>query len=579
MNVLGYGFRILVVDDDPDIQRFLGRNLSDLGFEVEIYKTLASISHRCVVKDYDIILIEENLYDGSGLLLCEHIQEQEVDCALVLMSGYADFASTIEAIRLNVSDYLIKPIYKSDLVTCLGRVVKHLQLSRQNQILIEELKQKNRELASLMVRDSLTQLYNHGYLQQALKREIARSERHGIEFSVAMVDFDRFRVINESLGHLTGDQLLREFGSLLLGRGTKGEFSFRMIKGEIAARYGGDVFGFIFPETSKAGAVDKLESLRHSIKTRNFHINNIPIVTLSIGLATFPEDARDGKGLIMAADTALSMAKYTGGDRVVGYSTALGNQRVPDRDHETIKAQALGRSLANGFFDFVYQPIVDVEQWSVYAYEALCRPTDREFVDVKDLLRTAVRSGRVCDLGRILRKLALRPLPYLDREIKLFINIHPQDLNDPQLFEIEPEIKEFASRIVFEVTETQEIEDFGRTRDQIHQLRSHGFKIALDDLGSGYSGLNSLASLEPNYVKLDMELIRGIKTNSRAARLIEHIIEYCEDEQLATIAEGIETEDELDVVVKLGLKYVQGFLTGRPSPPFCQISQRPSTGN
>jgi EAL domain-containing protein (putative c-di-GMP-specific phosphodiesterase class I) len=130
---------------------------------------------------------------------------------------------------------------------------------------------------------------------------------------------------------------------------------------------------------------------------------------------------------------------------------------------------------------------------------------------------------------------------------------------------MESHLSPWAERLVFEVTETEAISDAARARERIQRLRAYGCRVALDDLGSGYSSLNLLAQLEPDFVKLDMELVRGIEREGRVARLIQHLLEFCRGEGLVTIAEGIETEAELHVVRELGVDFVQGFLVGRPS--------------
>jgi len=123
-------------------------------------------------------------------------------------------------------------------------------------------------------------------------------------------------------------------------------------------------------------------------------------------------------------------------------------------------------------------------------------------------------------------------------------------------------------RIVLELTEAAEVSNFARARERVAALRAAGFRIAVDDLGSGYSSLNSLALLEPDFVKLDMAMIRGIEEGGRAARLIKHILEYCRGEGMRAVCEGIETQEELRVVAALGVSLVQGFLLARPGPPF-----------
>jgi EAL domain-containing protein (putative c-di-GMP-specific phosphodiesterase class I) len=140
----------------------------------------------------------------------------------------------------------------------------------------------------------------------------------------------------------------------------------------------------------------------------------------------------------------------------------------------------------------------------------------------------------------------------------------------------------WAKRVVLEVTETEAIRDYPRARARIQQLRDVGYRVALDDLGSGYSSLNLLAQLEPDIVKLDMELVRGIERGGRTARLVQHLIEFCRGEGFTTIAEGIETDAEFRAVAELKVDFVQGFLLGRPEPPFSSVrpleeQQRAST--
>ena len=161
----------------------------------------------------------------------------------------------------------------------------------------------------------------------------------------------------------------------------------------------------------------------------------------------------------------------------------------------------------------------------------------------------------------------------LSEDKVLFINLHPQDLDDPVLLQPEAELGRWASRIVYEIIETEAIRDLKRARKQIDALRAHGFRIALDDFGSGYTSLNCLAQFEPDFVKLDMELVRGIENDSRSARLIRHLLDFCRGEGIVVIAEGIETPQELHVVTDLGVPLIQGYLFARPAAPFCDVTR------
>jgi EAL domain-containing protein (putative c-di-GMP-specific phosphodiesterase class I) len=154
----------------------------------------------------------------------------------------------------------------------------------------------------------------------------------------------------------------------------------------------------------------------------------------------------------------------------------------------------------------------------------------------------------------------------MDPGLSLFINVHPQELNDPML--VSGEWLEGADphRVVLEITETESLRRLSRIREILTQLRDIGFRVALDDLGAGYAGLNSLATLEPDIVKLDISLAHAVQTDPRAARLIKHIVEFAGDEHMLVVAEGVETDAQRDVLTELGCHLVQGFLIGRPGP-------------
>ena len=410
-----------------------------------------------------------------------------------------------------------------------------------------------------------------------LLQEITRSQRYLHSFALALLDIDSFRAVNEKHGHAVGDRILREVATLLRSKTRKSDVSFRMLEQMVAARYGGDVFALILPETDRAGAAHKLSALRESIKTQDFGLGDGMMLSTSAGFACFPEDAHDRENLLDAASRALRACKRSGGDQLIAYTQELGALDHVGAGQAAAAAKALGRALAQDAFKFVYQPIVRVSDDSLFAYEALCRPADGAFKHVGELLETAVRTGRIRELGRSLRRIVVKPMDSLPDSVVLFVNLHPQDLGDDQLLEAEASLIPWAKRIVLEVTETEAIRDYERARTRIQSLRSHGFRVALDDLGSGYSSLNLLAQLEPDFVKLDMELVRGVRHAGRTARLVQHLVEFCRGEGFMTVAEGIETQEELASVAELGVDLVQGFLLARPQPAFCGWSGRPTS--
>ncbi len=215
-----------------------------------------------------------------------------------------------------------------------------------------------------------------------------------------------------------------------------------------------------------------------------------------------------------------------------------------------------------------YQPIVSVAEQRVFAYEALVRSDELLLQTPSDLLDAAERLGRMHDLGRAVRRSAAavsigRP------DLTLFVNLHPHDLEDPDLFANEGALTPMAPRIVLEITERASIERVRGVTKKIARLKELGFRIAVDDLGAGYAGLNSFVHLEPDFVKLDMALIRGVDQSERKQRVIRALLRLCRDELgMRVICEGIETSAERDTLLEQGADLLQGYFYARPAAAF-----------
>ncbi|MCA9639849.1 MAG: EAL domain-containing protein, partial [Myxococcales bacterium] len=214
-----------------------------------------------------------------------------------------------------------------------------------------------------------------------------------------------------------------------------------------------------------------------------------------------------------------------------------------------------------------FQPLVSAKQRTVFGYEALLRTQGCSLYEPAAVLTAAERLNAVWALGRAIRAHVARQLARTEASSVMFVNLHPWDLMDPELFAEDAPLTAYAERVVLEITERAALDRVHDTQGRVGLLRSFGFRIAVDDLGAGYAGLASFAQLEPDIVKLDISLVRGIHGSLVKRRLVSSMVTLCQELGALVVAEGIETEAERDVLVDLGCDLLQGFRFAKPGPP------------
>lgn len=247
----------------------------------------------------------------------------------------------------------------------------------------------------------------------------------------------------------------------------------------------------------------------------------------------------------------------------------LGNARPEAGDRAGLEV-TLDRAIASLWM--AYQPIVDVSTRTVFGHEALLRSREPALPHPGAVLDAAERLGRVQDVGRAVRREAPGPMAEADASTLLFVNLHSSDLTDETLSSADSPLTAIASRVVLEITERASLDGVTDVRGKVAELRRLGFRIALDDLGAGYAGLTSLAELEPEFVKLDMSLVRDVHRDPVKQKLVQSMIKMCREMGIQVIAEGIEVAAERDAIVGMGCNLLQGYLFARPGPAFPEVS-------
>jgi EAL domain-containing protein (putative c-di-GMP-specific phosphodiesterase class I)/CheY-like chemotaxis protein len=254
------------------------------------------------------------------------------------------------------------------------------------------------------------------------------------------------------------------------------------------------------------------------------------------------------------------------------YVEAFGSGRFRVGDRAGVDAM-LDRALSSLWM--AYQPIVRATDSSVFAYEALMRADEPMLPHPGAVLDAAERGGRLEDVGRAVRDSVVVGARTAPEGWLFFVNLHPEDLLDETLYLVGSPFASLAPRVVLEVTERASLDHVVGLHDRIAALRALGFQIALDDLGAGYAGLTSFTQLEPEFVKLDMSLVRDIHLNPIKRKIVRSMVQLCQDMGKRIIAEGIESIAERDVVADLGCDLLQGYFFAKPGRPFPSVAMRP----
>jgi EAL domain-containing protein (putative c-di-GMP-specific phosphodiesterase class I) len=303
----------------------------------------------------------------------------------------------------------------------------------------------------------------------------------------------------------------------------------------------------------------------------------------------------DGIGLLRAAramDASIPFLLMTGVPTVETAISAIEHgaikylQKPFDVDHfVSVVTEALNRrdggpdlpalhrrlDAAMAQMSLAYQPIVRVSTGTIVAYEALLRTAAPDIRGPLDILELAERTSRLFEVGRAVRARAATDMAALDESVLLFVNLHPADIEDPDLYSMSSPLAANSKRVVLEITERASVSHLASLDGHTHALRSMGFRIAVDDLGAGYAGLTTFARVKPEFVKLDASLVRDIHSASTQQLVVSSVMDMARELGSQVVAEAIETAKERDALRALGIDVMQGYFFARPAKPFVTL--------
>jgi len=401
--------------------------------------------------------------------------------------------------------------------------------------------------------DPLTKVYNRQYLFDFLRHINIE------DYQILMLDIDHFKKVNDTYGHDVGDIILASVSARV---------SALIRKKDSFIRYGGEEFILLLykqtPLQCQEIAQEIIESISLHPVVAKEHIVDL---TMSIGVNPFPSHSKNIDEAIKIADEQLYLAKSNGRNRIEIFNIKNEEGMVLAKQINEVKV-----ALEESRIKCMFQPIFNAETGILKSYEVLVRmvETDGKVISPHSFLPSIEHTQVYTDLTKRILELSLCALQ--DKDIKLSINLDLQDLFNPAILEIIlnalNENTVLASKITFEILETQEVSNFEELKKHIATIKSTGAKIALDDFGSGYANFTYLVHLGIDILKIDGSLIRDIDKNKNARNIVQTINTLAQKMGIETVAEQIERREELEVVKHLGICYVQGYYLGKPSFDF-----------
>jgi len=409
--------------------------------------------------------------------------------------------------------------------------------------------------------DGLTGLGNHRAFQDELARQLESVNREATPLALLLIDVDGLKAVNDSRGHVAGDDILIAFGRIAATILRRTDRAFRV---------GGDEFAVLLPHTEIETALSVARRILASALGGGDGSTAIEPFSLSIGVTAVPTPTADVRALFRNADAALNWSKRHGRTTVVAFDEALHgrgeDQRSPAELTACIEAILASRALRP-----VYQPIFSLATGEPVGYEALVRPTDSTiFANASELFAAAEVAGRTVELDFACLEVVAAGAGELEPGIYLSVSLSPRTL-ESQAFHA-GELKAVFKRngipldqIVLELTEREEVADLETLRRNVEACRRAGMRLAADDVGAGNAGLRLLSEISFDIVKIDLSLVQGAR-NDPSHAVLRAIQELAGRWKASVVAEGVETAEQLAVIRAMGIGAGQGYLLGRPSP-------------
>lgn len=543
---------VLVVDDDRSTRSALRHALRLSGFRVEEAAHGEAALAWLEWASADVVLMDAMMPVMDGFAACAALKRHPKlsDIPVLMITALEDRQSIERAFEAGASDFIPKPI--------------HLSVVNQRVRRVIDATRAERHVRQLAYNDSLTGLPNRMLFVDFLNQAIERAVADNAQLAVLFLDLDRFKYINDTLGHEAGDQLLATMAQRLKGC---------VRADDCVARLGGDEFTVLLDKLPNIGvAASVAQNICRTISAPLTINGHEIVITTSIGISLYPNDGRDVSHLLRHADTAMYRAKQSGSGFC--YYEAAMEAALTSR----LKTEnELRRGLERGEITVFYQPVVDVASREIVGVEALARwlHPERGLVPPVDFIPLAEETGLIVALGeRVLRNACAQAKAWLDAGLPSFyvaVNLSARQMEQPNLREIVLGALEESglppAALTLEITESVLMECAREPVGALDALRSLGVRLSIDDFGTGYSSLSYIKRFPIGMLKIDQSFVRGLPNSANDTGIATAIIAMAHNLGLEVIAEGVETRQQFEFLQQAKCTKLQGYLFSRPLPP------------
>lgn len=570
---------ILIVDDTPENLRLLSVMLSKQGYHVRkaINGQMALTAIQALKPD--LVLLDIMMPGLDGYEVCRRLKTnlETAEVPVIFLSALDDAFDKVEAFKVGGADYITKPFHLEEV---LARVQHQLawqtatrQLRELNACLEQRIQERtqdletaNAQLTKLALQDPLTGLANRIALLRQLEQALNQtSQDTTYQFAVLFLDCDRFKIVNDSLGHEVGDTLLISIAHRLQQS---------LKPGDLLARLGGDEFAIFLGQIAGiGGAVQIAEQILQQI-AEPFHLpEQMVFINASIGIVLGDGQYEKPEHLLRDADTAMYHAKAAGKAQYRIFDGAMYKTAL----HRLQLEMELRQAIAKQQFILHYQPIVNLRTDTIESLEALVRwhhPT--RLIPPAEFIGVAEETGLVNEIGALVLREACHQLRDWQKQglvtptMSMSVNVSARQFAQPDLMEqilqILAETGLKPQYLKLELTESAIMQNTDVAAQILQDLRQHQIQLSMDDFGTGYSSLSYLRSFPVDYLKIDRSFVQGLEKTSKELNLVSVILAIAQTMGMKVIAEGIETPEQLACLRSLNCDFGQGYLFSKPLP-------------